>query len=295
MRVSFTCITNIGLVRKNNEDNFVVVDGENGSPHLAPPDTCSGSGDTGGRGMLFAVADGMGGARAGEVASRIAVEAIGRVGQQMTDGDDNRAVRQRILAAIEEANAEIYNASMHNPLQRGMGTTLTVACVRRGRIQFFQVGDSMGYIARRGKLYAMTKSHSLRDTMKSRGALSRGHAEQFERGKNIILRAVGVEEIVKIDYSEREFGSGDLVLLCTDGLHGAFRDRDFRERFTNPPKDTREFCAGLVQESMDRGGRDNITAIVVAAKNGESSPPRSWWARLIPPSLKLRRGKASNA
>ncbi|MEE8107308.1 MAG: protein phosphatase 2C domain-containing protein [Planctomycetota bacterium] len=281
MRVSFACITNVGLVRKNNEDNFVVVNGEDGSPHLSPPDSCSGAGDTAGRGMLFAVADGMGGARAGEVASRIAVEAIGRVGQQMTDGDDNRAVRQRILAAIEEANLEIYNASVQNPMQRGMGTTLTVACVRRGRIQFFQVGDSMGYIARRGKLHTMTKSHSLRDTMKSDGVISRGHAEQFERGKNIILRAVGVEENVKIDYSEREFDGGDLVFLCTDGLHGAFRDRELRERFANRPEDTTEFCAGLVQESMDRGGKDNITAIVVAAKNGEAAPRQRWWARLF--------------
>ncbi|MEE8107309.1 MAG: protein phosphatase 2C domain-containing protein [Planctomycetota bacterium] len=274
MRISFASLTDVGLVRENNEDNFVVVEVDDDATHLAPPDACAGTADTGGRGVLFAVADGMGGALAGEVASRMAVEAVGDVGKLLQADDDESAARQRILDAIHEVNTHIYESALQNPKQHGMGTTLTVAYVRRGRIQFFQVGDSKGYIARHGKLHAMTKDHSLIGRLVDDKVISPEDAEQLEGGKNIILQALGAEASVKIDYSEAALGGGDVVLLCTDGLHGAFRHRDLEARFAEESKGAEEFCASLVQESKDRGGTDNITGILIAVNAGDAPPPQ---------------------
>ncbi len=276
MKISFAALTDIGLVRENNEDNYLFLDLSAGEPCLPPPDLSDGVAETNGKGVLFAVADGMGGALAGEVASRMAVEALVHAGRALQEEDDEDTVRERILQGIVDVNTEIFNAALENPEHHGMGTTLTVAYLRRGKIQFFQVGDSKGYLARKSKLYQMTKDHSLIGRLVDDKVISPEDAEQLEGGKNIILQALGAEAKVQIDYSEATLGGGDTVLLCTDGLHGCFKRKELEERVLARPE-VRELAKSLIQEARDRGGPDNITAVLVTV-SGTEAPPE-------PPSL----------
>jgi protein phosphatase len=260
MKISFVALTDVGLVRENNEDNYLYLDVSGGEPCLPPPHLSDGVAETNGGGVLFAVADGMGGALAGEVASRMAVEALAHAAKTLLEEDDEETARKRILESIRDVNTEIFDAALENPKHHGMGTTLTVAYLRDGKIQFFQVGDSKGYVARKS-------------------VISPEDAEQLEGGKNIILQALGAEATVKIDYSEATLGGGDTVLLCTDGLHGCFKRTELEERVL-AKSDVRELGKSLIQEARDRGGPDNITAVLVTV-SGSEAPPE-------PPSLLKR-------
>ncbi len=280
MKISFAALTDVGLVRENNEDNYLFLDLAADEPYLPPPNLSDGVTETNGRGVLFAVADGMGGALAGEVASRMAVEALAHAGQMLKEEDDEETARKRILQSIVDVNAEIFDAALENPKHHGMGTTLTVAYLRHGKIQFFQVGDSKGYVARKSKLYQMTKDHSLIGRLVDDKVISPEDAEQLEGGKNIILQALGAEATVKIDYSEATLGGGDTVLLCTDGLHGCFKRAELEERVL-AKSEVGDLAKSLIQESRDRGGPDNITAIVVTVSGTEASPePPSLFKRI---------------
>jgi protein phosphatase len=214
----------------------------------------------------------MGGALAGEVASRMAVEALAAVAKEILGEDDDAKVRDQILRAIAQANQSIFEASSNNPDQRGMGTTLTAALLREGRVQFFQVGDSKGFIGRKGKLFQMTKDHSLIGQLVDDKVITPEDAEQLEGGRNIILKALGAEETIKIDFSEAPLDEGDVVLLCTDGLHGCVRNRELEE-IVGEAHDTGKLCEDLVREARERGGPDNITVVTVTVLEGEEPPP----------------------
>jgi protein phosphatase len=271
MKFSFAAITDVGLVRQNNEDNFIVLELGEDRRHVPPPASCEGVAPAE-RGLLLAVADGMGGALAGEVASRIAVEALAGAVKGMGQEEDDARVRERIRAAIGGANAQIHQASLENPLQRGMGTTLTAAIVRGNRIQFFQVGDSRGFIARRGKLNQMTKDHSLIGQLLEDKVITPEDAESLEGGRNIILQALGPDPNVKIDGTESTLEDGDIVVLCTDGLHGSVKHKDLEETVAGAT-DSAKLCEDLVGKARDRGGPDNITVIAVAVVDGGTPPP----------------------
>jgi len=272
MKLSFAALTDTGLVRQNNEDCFLVVDLASTTAVTPPPLGRQGTAAPDGLGVLLAVADGMGGALAGEVASRLAMdvlrEAVGKIASQATDDE----TRERIREAIVDANRRIHQQSQANPRQRGMGTTLTAAFVQGGRIRFFQVGDSKGFLARKGKLHQMTKDHSLIGRLVDDKVISEKDAEQLEGGRNIILQALGAEASVKIDYSEAGLGAGDVVVLCTDGLHGCVRRQEIEERIAATP-DCGKLCEDLVGLARDRGGSDNIT--VLAAVVQEGPPPET--------------------
>lgn len=270
MKLSFAALTDTGLVRQNNEDCFLVFDAAAGVAVTPPPPSGQGVVSPDGRGVLFAVADGMGGALAGEVASRLAMDVLREAAERIDEAAGEERTRDILRDGIVEANRRIHAQSQENPRQRGMGTTLTAAFVHRGRIRFFQVGDSKGFLARKGKLHPMTKDHSLIGRLVDDKVISEKDAERLEGGRNIILQALGAEPTVKIDYSEASLGGGDTVVLCTDGLHGSVRRQEIEERVAATP-DCGKLCADLVGLARERGGSDNIT--VLAAFVEEGPPP----------------------
>ena len=274
MKIVYAALTDVGLVRQNNADNYVVADAGRGVRFSPPPASGEGRAETNGRGVLVAVADGMGGALAGEVASRMAVDALADIAGDLQDTDEEDASRDKILAAIGRANEAIYEASASNPKQRGMGTTLTAAFIRQGRILFFQVGDSKGFIARQGQLHQMTKDQSLIGKLIEDKVISAEDAEQLEGGRNIILQALGAEPTVKVEVSTSTLHEGDTLLLCTDGLHGCVKQREIEE-LVGTGLDAGKLCEDLVREARDRGGPDNITVVVVSVLegDGEDRPP----------------------
>ena len=268
MRIAYSALTDVGLVRQNNEDTFLVCDLSSKTCAMPPPVSAEGSTDAQGQGLLFAVADGMGGALAGEVASQMAVETVREAVRDVDASDTHDKARDRIARGVATANQRIYESAQANATQRGMGTTFTGALLRHGRIHFFQVGDSKGYIFRSDKLHQMTNAHSLIDTLVQDKVISAEDAEQLQGGKNIILRALGAEATVKIDLSETTLGEGDIVVLCSDGLHGSVK-HDRMEEVVRGSVDPGKIAEELVAEARANGGPDNITVGVLAVLDVE--------------------------
>jgi len=271
MRISFAALTDVGHVRQNNEDTYLLFDVGRGKPFIPPPASGEGATDTNGSGLLLAVADGMGGALAGEVASRMAVDALCEAAKDLTAEQSEKECQELVLNAISRANQRIFDASQNNPDQRGMGTTLTAALIRDGKIQFFQVGDSKGFISRHGKLHPMTNDHSLIGTLVADKVISQEDAERLEGGRNIILKALGAEASVKIDCSESALEEGDAVVLCTDGLHGCLKIKEI-EAMVGEATDSGKLCEDLIREANDRGGPDNITVVTVSVLDAGEIP-----------------------
>ncbi len=271
MKIAFAALTDVGRVRKNNEDTYLIFDIGAGERLIPPPPSGEGEALTNGQGVLFAVADGMGGAAAGEVASKMAVETLAdRVGEINSEDTDDE-VCEKIKSAILRANERIFEASLANPRQRGMGTTLTVAYIRKGRVQFFQVGDSKGFIfvGRVGQLHQMTQDQSLIGKLIEDKVITPEDAEQLEGGRNIILQALGAEARVgNIDHKRSVLAEGDQVMLCTDGLHGCIK-KDRLEEMVKDGRDTGKLCEDLVRAACDAGGPDNVTVITVTMLEGD--------------------------
>lgn len=280
MKIAYAALTDVGLVRQNNEDSYLLLDIRGRKRYIPPPASGEGMSEARNGAMLFAVADGMGGALAGEVASRMAVEALAETADRLESAENDESARDLIVDTIRGANESIFEASQSNPQHRGMGTTLTTALVHNGRVHFFQVGDSKGFIGRNGKLHQMTKAHSLIDQLVDDKVISAEDAEQLQGGKNIILRALGAEATVKIDYSEGPLAEGDKIILCSDGLHGLIKNREL-EDLVSASVDSGKLCEDLVREARDRGGPDNITVVIVSVLDMEAkAPPEGLMTRL---------------
>ncbi len=211
------------------------------------------------RAPLFVVADGMGGAQAGEVASKVAVEFF-HTG--LPDGDGEGA-EQALAAHAHAANARIHTLSRENAEQAGMGTTLTAVYVGEQEVAIAHVGDSRAYCLRAGELLRLTDDHSLVDELIREGRLTPEEAEEHPQ-RSIITRALGPEETVDVD--TRSFGAraGDIYLLCSDGLTSMVPEARLAELLrahaAAPLRDTGEL---LIAEANRAGGRDNITVILL--------------------------------
>jgi PPM family protein phosphatase len=260
--------TDVGLIREHNEDNFLVADVTAGvrTNDIAEPLKLS----LGDKGVLLVVCDGMGGAAAGEVASRMAVEsifdAIASVPPQPRDGFA-RAVR----GAIEVANEAIYVQSRDNQSERGMGTTCTTAALVDHTLVVGQIGDSRCYVLRDGRLAQVTKDQSLAWQLIEAGAMTAEEAKAFEHA-NIILQALGVQERVEVVLSQVDLRWGDVVVLCSDGLHGPVGDDEILELLLRET-DLQKAAEGLIQKALDRDGPDNITVVIARFTGGGLSPP----------------------
>jgi protein phosphatase len=211
---------------------------------------------------VFAVADGMGGAQAGEVASRIAAGAFER-------GVDAEAPPETMLRDIAlSANREIHDLAQKDASRAGMGTTLTSALVRGDEVSFGHVGDSRAYVLRDGQLKRLTKDHSLVEELRRQGRLTEEQAEEHPQ-RSIITRALGPEPKVNVDTMTFPAKDGDVFLLCSDGLTTMVSDDEIRT-ILGEARSLRQGVARLVDAANARGGRDNITAVAFRlAEEGE--------------------------
>jgi protein phosphatase len=222
------------------------------------------------RAPVFAVADGMGGAQAGEVASRIAAGAFERRGQVA----DETPAEGQLEQIAQAANSEIHRLAQEDSSRAGMGTTLTAAMLRDDEVSLGHVGDSRAYLFRDGELKRLTKDHSLVEELRRQGRLTEEQAEEHPQ-RSIITRALGPEPSVNVDTMTFPARDGDVYLLCSDGLTTMVSDDEIR-RILAESKSLRTAVSKLVEAANRGGGRDNITAVAFRvadadAKEGEES------------------------
>ena len=216
------------------------------------------------RGALYLVADGMGGAAAGEVASEMAATGIYRYLVDTWQSDQQVSEERfvhRLREAVELANLQIHNYAREHPEVRGMGTTATVAGIWRDRLYLAQIGDSRGYLVRDGEARQLTRDQSLTQRLVDVGELTEEEAEASER-RNIILQALGPDALVKVDLSWQALQQGDVLIICSDGLSNLVRRDDIAQAVTEEP-DVAAVCRQLVALANERGGPDNITVVAV--------------------------------
>lgn len=225
-----------GKVRQRNEDSYCV-------------------GNT-----LFAVADGLGGHLAGEVASKLAIDELVR-----SVGENQQLEVDQLEEIFHQANRKICQLAEANPQYHGMGTTLTAVQIMADRVLLGHVGDSRAYLYRTGELCQLTVDHSLSGELYRKGELSEQEAEHHPQ-KHVLTRALGTCQEIDVDTSLFRLGVGDLLLLCTDGLHGKVAKEELIA-ILGETDDPQVLAEGLVAAALAKGGQDNITVIVI--KNSE--------------------------
>lgn len=235
--------TSKGRIRDINQDSYYI------SPNNKYP--------------LFIIADGMGGHKAGEIASKMAVDIISSILENELKTlyvDDNYIVNS-IRNSIWRANIEIYKKSLEKNECSGMGTTLTLAWDINDKIYIGHVGDSRAYLLRNNILYQITEDHSLVEELIKNGSISREEAKNHPQ-KNIITRAVGTSKEIEADVVVKEKLKGDIFLLCTDGLTNMLNDDEIKELLLGN-EDIQKACEHLVELSNDKGGFDNISVVAI--------------------------------
>ena len=253
--------TDVGRTREHNEDAFVVADLTRGNATLQPEVRTHEVGD---RGSLFMVADGMGGAAAGEIASAMAIEVVLRElteSLSSADAPDKEGYASSLKRATAAANAQIHAFALDHPEYRGMGTTATVAAVLGDTLFLAQVGDSRAYLVRDGVALQITKDQSLMQKLIEAGEITEEEAEHSER-RNIILQALGPESQIRVDLTHQQVRRGDVLVLCSDGLSGQVRIDEIGRVATEEP-DLMTVCKTLIDRANENGGPDNITVIAV--------------------------------
>ncbi|HHY38645.1 MAG TPA: Stp1/IreP family PP2C-type Ser/Thr phosphatase [Clostridia bacterium] len=244
--VRVTAVTDKGLVRQRNEDGYIIT-------RIETLDNA----------LLCAVADGMGGYARGDMASNVALASlVTSVGKALL----NRSFKQIILDAMIKANLEVYESGISKFGNPCMGTTLTAAILHGDSLCVGHVGDSRAYVfhAATGELEQVTEDHSLVGVLMRRGDLTESEA-MHHPDKHILTRAIGTDPEVAIDVIERTLSSGDVVLLCTDGLTGLISNDEIRSALAE--KEFEKIAPHLVTLAKDRGGFDNIT--IVAVRTGD--------------------------
>jgi PPM family protein phosphatase len=226
-----------GRRRRHNEDAYVV----------QPP--------------LFAVADGMGGAKAGEVASALAADAV------QESGNDGESGEARVAALIEEANRRVFRRASEDREASGMGTTMTVAVVEGDEVAIGHVGDSRAYLIRDGRLEQLTDDHSLVAELVRSGKLTPEEAETHPQ-RSVITRALGTEAEVDVDTFSVRSAPGDLFLLCSDGLTSMVDDETILDAVEQNRADLEEAAKALINAANRGGGEDNITVVFFEVDGG---------------------------
>ncbi len=250
MRAVAHGISDVGLQREHNEDSFAVLS------------------DYG----LSIVADGMGGHRAGDVASRLATEAIGEFFEKTASEDATWPFHfdpnlsdeeNKLLTSIRLANRQIYEHSTRSQDLRGMGTTVVGALYskKKGRMYIGHVGDSRAYRVREAKIDQLTRDHSLvNDYLAAMPDMT--DEQRSELPKNVITRALGMQDNVEVDIQSDESRPGDTYILCSDGLSGMITDQEILEVITGSST-LEDACRKLITMANEHGGEDNITAVVI--------------------------------
>ena len=243
----YNCDSHVGKVRKNNEDYCM---GE----IIQTEDDCIG---------IFALADGMGGHKKGEVASKIAVDSIidflkenilKSCGIKMDYLDD--VIKQ----GYNYANQKIFDKVSEDSSCEGMGTTLVVAVIYKDDMIMANVGDSRGYLLHNDEFRRITRDHSVVEELVNANLITEEEARVHPR-RNQITRAMGAEEIIIVDIFREKVEKGDMILLATDGLTGCVEDDDIKN-IIKQDKDIKEICEDLINQANDNSGKDNISVIL---------------------------------
>ena len=243
----YNCDSHVGKVRKNNEDYCM---GE----IIQTEDDCIG---------IFALADGMGGHKKGEVASKIAVDSIidflkenilKSCGIKMDYLDD--VIKQ----GYNYANQKIFDKVLEDSSCEGMGPTLVVAVIYKDDMIMANVGDSRGYLLHNDEFRRITRDHSVVEELVNANLITEEEARVHPR-RNQITRAMGAEEIIIVDIFRKKIEKGDMILLATDGLTGCVEDEDIKN-IIKQDKDIKEICEDLINQANDNSGKDNISVIL---------------------------------
>ncbi len=248
MPVAFSGGTDVGRKRNHNEDFYSIFDDQN----------------------LYVVCDGMGGHASGEVAAKLAVETVGEFFRATSADpeatwpykmDKHRDYEEnRLITSVKLANLRIYEAAQRDPKFRGMGTTLVTTFFIEGGVYIAHVGDSRVYRIRGGALEQLTEDHSLLNDYIKMKKLSAEEIANFPH-KNVIVRALGMKETVKVDTRFETLQRGDTYVLCCDGLSGPVTDQEILE-VASKTNDLETSVKQLIQRANDNGGPDNITVVM---------------------------------
>lgn len=248
-RISFG-ISDSGIEREQNEDNFVINDDLD----------------------IYVVADGMGGHHGGKIAAEIAVNCINEFFKHQKKDNkiplaDKSTTRRKtaenlLLSAIRQANRRIFQLGSNNPVYAGMGTTIVALYIFGDMALIANVGDSRGYLIRQNAITQLTTDHSWINEQLKKGLISPEEARQH-RWRNIITRALGSKREVEIDINRHPIEPGDYFLLCTDGLTSQVEDDEIRDVITQERNNIEIACEKLVSLAKKRGGPDNITVVLV--------------------------------
>ncbi|MGI6082695.1 MAG: Stp1/IreP family PP2C-type Ser/Thr phosphatase [Limnochordia bacterium] len=234
--VNIGAATHAGLIREKNEDAY----------YAMPP--------------LLAVADGMGGHAAGEIASQLAVNTLAA----WSSWDDPE---QDLWLCIQQANTTIYQYAYSKQAYEGMGTTLTAVHLSQETLHWAHVGDSRLYVMRDGALMLQTQDHSVVAELQRKGNLTENQA-RLHPHRNVLTRALGINETVDVDQGSLQLRQGDRLLICTDGLHGCVSDEHIANILTETVQ-PQAAVTNLIHQANQRGGPDNITAIVADITGGD--------------------------
>jgi serine/threonine protein phosphatase PrpC len=269
MLVELQAKSDVGRVRRGNEDNFLLLD-------LAAARIWSGSDGAenpedmrqftiGDKGLVLVVSDGMGGALAGDVASRMAIEAVRDVLMGDNAGgpgcEPDATLVDCLKHATMQANRNIHYKSLEDSRCSGMGATLTGAAVKGDKLDLVQVGDSRAYVMRGQQIRLATKDQSLVQQLVDVGQISEEEAETH-MFRNVILQALGAQTELAPATARIQIRQGDMLLLCSDGLSGKLRNEEIRQIVSDSSGDLAAACQALVDEANYRGGEDNITVVL---------------------------------
>jgi serine/threonine protein phosphatase PrpC len=237
-------LTDVGRRRENNQDQLLVDEQRD----------------------VYAIADGMGGHAAGEVASSIAIQALAETVIETSEEAANKV----LVSAFQEGNRRICESVLARGEWRGMGTTIVALARRDDKMIIGHVGDSRSYVLRDGKLIQLTADHSWVAEQVRMGLLTDEEAHKHPM-RNIVTRAMGNRLELEVDVSEHPIHSGDVYLLCSDGLNSMIGDDLIAEILTANHEDPVQACRALIDTANEHGGDDNITVIVVAITDSDSS------------------------
>jgi serine/threonine protein phosphatase PrpC len=257
---AFAC-TDIGQVRCTNEDSFVVANLSKGVEIESNRTMTFSSGP---QGSLFAVADGMGGAAAGEVASRLCLETLYEEVLSLIRTARNTAgetIERILIDAVGISNHRVFELGHNHQEYNGMGTTLTAAVELQGKLVVGQIGDSRAYLIREDQISQLTRDQSLVAQMVCEGKLTEDQARHHPE-RHILLQTLGVRAAVELGLREVPVYPGDVLLLCSDGLHSQIGANEICEIVLDCG-DVQEACLELIHLANDRGGPDNITCVLV--------------------------------
>src|SRR5436305_5387081 len=276
MLVELCARADVGRVRRGNEENVLLLDltaerAWSGCDGAENPDDMR-EFTLGEHGLVLVVSDGMGGALAGDVASRMAIEAV-RDTLMGNNADGNGCESDSSLVdclkyATMQANRNIHYRSLEDSRCSGMGATLTGAAVKDDKLDLIQVGDSRAYVLRGQQIRLATKDQSLVQQLVDVGQISEAEAETH-MFRNVILQALGAQNELTPATARPELRQGDILLMCSDGLSGKLRAEDMRRIIEEGENDLAAICSKLVDEANERGGEDNITVVLARVPGDE--------------------------